>query len=77
MLPLRHWSPGEFSSVDVWVDGRVLKECLEFCGIKESFKCPDAGVLFLEKLDDCFSFPLVGGGGVRRYAVVAYWMCDW
>ena len=70
MFPLRHWSPGEFSPVDVWVDGRVLEERLEFCGIviggvEESFERPDAGALFFEKLDDRFSFPFVGGSGVR------------
>ena len=71
MFPLRHWAPGERSPVDVWIDGRVFKERLEFCGIvvggvEESFERPDAGALFLEKFDDRFSFPLVGGGGVRR-----------
>ena len=70
-FPLRRWAPVELSPVDVWVDGRVLKECLEFCGIvvggvEELFEHPDAGTLFLEKLNNCFSFPLVGGGGVRR-----------
>ena len=68
---MRRWAPVELSPIDVWVDGRVLEECLEFRGIvvggvEESFERPDAGALFLEKLDDCFSFPLVGGGGVRR-----------
>ena len=68
---MRHRSPGEFSPIDVWVDGRILKEHLEFGGIvigslEELFECPDAGALFLEKLDDHFSFPLVGGGGVQR-----------
>ena len=57
--------------VDVWVDGQVLEEHLEFCsivvsGVEEAFERPDAGTLFLEKLDNRFSFPLVGGGGVRR-----------
>ena len=71
LFPLRYWPPGEFPPVDVWVNGRVLEERLEFRGIvvggvEESFERPDAGALFLEKLDDCFSFPLVGGGGVRR-----------
>ena len=71
MFPLWHWAPGEHSPVDVWVDGRVLEEHLEFCGIvvcgiEESFEHPNAGALFLEKLDNHFSFPLVGGGGVWR-----------
>ena len=71
MFPLRQWSPGEFSPVDVWVDWRVFEERLEFCGIivgsvKESFERPNTGALFFEKLDDRFSFPFVGGGGVRR-----------
>ena len=71
MFPLRHRSPGEFSPIDVWVDGRVLEERLEFRGVvvggvKEAFERPNAGAFFLEKLDNCFSFPLVGGGGVRR-----------
>ena len=63
---MRRWAPVELSPIDVWVDGRVLEERLEFGGIEESFEHPDAGVLFLEKLDDHFSFPLVGGGGVWR-----------
>ena len=69
MLPLRHRSPGEFAPVDVWVDGQILEERLEFhgvviSGVEESFERPDVGALFLEKLDNRFSFPLVGGGGV-------------
>ena len=48
-----------------------LKERLEFRsivigGVEESFEHPNAGVLFFEKLDNRFSFSLVGGGGVRR-----------
>ena len=71
MFPLRRWTPVELSPVDVWVDGRVFEERLEFRGIvvggvEEAFERPDAGALFLEKLDNRFSFPLVGGGGVRR-----------
>ena len=71
MFPLRHWSPGELSPIDVRVDGRVFEERLEFCGIvvggiKKSFEHPDAGAFFFEKLNNRFSFPLVGGGGVRR-----------
>ena len=71
LFPLRHWSPVEFSPVNVIVDGRVLEERLEFLGVvvshlEESFECPDAGAFFFEELDDCFSFPLVGGGGMRR-----------
>ena len=70
LLPLRHRSPGEFSPVDVWVDGQILEERLEFCGIvvsgvEELFERPDVGTFLLEKLNDRFSFPLVGGGGVR------------
>ena len=70
MFPLRYWAPVELSPIDVWVDGRVFEERLEFRGIvvggvEESFERPNAGAFFLEKLDDCFSFPLVGGGGVR------------
>ena len=70
MFPLRHWSPGEFSPVDVWVDGRVLVEGVEGGSIvvrhlEEAFERPDAGALFFEKLDDRFSFPFVGGSGVR------------
>ena len=66
MFPLRHWAPGERSPIDVWVNGRVLKERLEFRsivvgGVEESFERPDAGALFLEKLDNRLSFPFVGG----------------
>ena len=71
LFPLQHRSPGEFSPIDIWVDWRVLEERLEFhsivvSGIEESFERPNAGAFFLEKLDNCFSFSLVGGGGVRR-----------
>ena len=74
MFPLWHWSPGEFSPIDVRVDGRVFEERLEFRGIvvggiEESFERPDAGALFLEKLNNRFSFPLVGGGGRFGYPV--------
>ena len=67
---MRRWAPVELSPVDVWIDGRVLVEGVEgggvvVCHLEEAFKRPDAGALFLEKLDDCFSFPFVGGGGVR------------
>ena len=66
-----HWAPVEFSPVDVWVDGRVLVEGVEHGGIvvrhlEEVFERPDAGAFFFEKLDDCFSFPLVGDSGMRR-----------
>ena len=71
LLPLQHQSPGKLSTINIWVDGRVLKEHLEFGGVvvgslEESFEHPNVGALFLEKLDDRFSFPLVGGGGVWR-----------
>ena len=71
LFPLQHWSPGEFSPIDVWVDRRVLKEGVECGGVvvrhlEEVFEHPDAGTLFFEKLDNCFSFPFVGGGGVQR-----------
>ena len=71
LLPLRHWAPVELSPVDVWVDRRVLEEGVECGGVvvrhlEEAFEHPDMGALFLEKLDDHFSFPLVGGGGVQR-----------
>ena len=70
LFPLRRRSPGELSPVDVWVDGRILKEGVECGGVvvrhlKEAFERPDAGVLFFEKLDNHFSFPFVGGGGVQ------------
>ena len=66
---MRHWAPVELSPVDVWVDGRVLKEvmqlgCIVVGHFEESSERLDAGVLFLEKLDNCFSFSVVGGGGV-------------
>ena len=70
LFPLRRWAPVELSPIDVWVDGRVLVEGVERGGVvvhhlEEAFECPDAGALFFEKLDDCFSFSFVGGGGVR------------
>ena len=34
--------------------------------LEELSECLGVGTLFLEKLNDCFSFPLVGGGGVQR-----------
>ena len=63
------WAPVEFSPVDVWVDGQVLVEGVEgggvvVCHLEEAFEHSDAGALFFEKLDDRFSFPFVGGGGV-------------
>ena len=70
MFPLWRRSPGEFSPIDVWVDGRVLEEGVE-CGsivvrhLEEAFERPDAGALFFEKFDNRFLFPFVGGGGVR------------
>ena len=65
-----HGAPVEFSPVDVWVDGRVLVEGVECGGVvirhlEEAFECSDVGAFFFEKLDDRFSFPFVGGGGVR------------
>ena len=65
-----HGAPVEFSPVDVWVDGRVLVEGVEGGGVvvrhlEEAFERLDVGALFFEKLDDRFSFPFVGGGGVR------------
>ena len=71
MFPLRRRSPGELSPIDVWVDGRILVERVECGGVvvrhlEEAFERPDAGALFFEKLDNRFSFSLVGGGGVRR-----------
>ena len=70
MFPLRRWAPGEFSPIDVWVDGRVLVEGVEGGGVvvrhlEEAFERPDAGALFFEKLDNRFSFPFIGGGGVQ------------
>ena len=67
---MRHWAPGEFSPIDVWVDRRVLEEGVECGGVvvghlEEAFERPDTGALFFEKLDNRFSFPFVGGGGVR------------
>ena len=71
MFPLRRWAPVELSPIDVWVDGRVLEEGVECGGVvvrhlEEAFEHPDAGALFFEKLDNCFSFPIVGGRGVQR-----------
>ena len=71
MFPLWRRSPVEFSPVDVWVDRRVLEEGMELgsvvvCHLEEMSERLDAGALFLEKLDDCFSFSMVGGGGVWR-----------
>ena len=69
-FPLRRWSPVEFSPIDVWVNGRVLKEavqlgCIVVGHFKKLFEHPDPGTFFLEKLDNCFSFSAVGGGGVQ------------
>ena len=71
MFPLRRWAPMELSPIDVWVDGRILVEGVECGGIvvrhlEEAFERPDAGALFFEKLDNCFSFSFVCGGGVWR-----------
>ena len=71
LFPLRRWAPVEFSPIDVWVDGRILVEGVECGGVvvrhlEEAFERLDAGTLFFEKLDNRFSFPFVGGGGVRR-----------
>ena len=68
---MRRWAPVELSPVDVWVDGRVLKEvmqlgCIVVGHFEELSERLDAGALFLEKLDNCFSFLAVGGGGVQR-----------
>ena len=68
---MRRWAPVECSPIDVWVDGQVLIEGVERGGVvihhlEEAFERPDAGALFFEKLDNRFSFPFVGGGGVRR-----------
>ena len=65
LFPLRHWSPVDFSPVDIVVNGRVLE-----CRLPCPCECLDAGVLFFEELDDCFFFPLVGSGGV---AVGMWW----
>ena len=71
LFPLRRRSPVDFSPVDIVADGQVLKEGVELGGIvvhhvEEPFKHLDAGMLFLEELDDHCSFPLVGVRGVRR-----------
>ena len=68
---MRCWAPVELSPVDVWVDGRVFEEvmqlgCIVVGHFEEPFERLDAGVLFLEKLDNRFSFSAVGGGGVWR-----------
>ena len=68
---MRRWAPVELSPVDVWVDGRVLKEVVQLgCIVVGHFEEPsehlDAGTLFLEKLNNHFSFLAVGGGGVQR-----------
>ena len=65
-------SPGNFSPVDVDIDRQILKEGVELGGVvirhvEEPFECLDAGVLFLEELNDCLSFPLVGSGGVQQW----------
>ena len=78
MFPLQRWAPVVLSPVDVWVDGRVLEEGVECGGVvvrhlEEAFEHPDAGTFFLEKLDDCFSFPFCGG----RDLVAVNRMCDW
>ena len=71
MFPLRRRSPGELSPIDVWVDRQVLEEGVECGGVvvrhlEEAFERLDAGTLFFEKLNNRFSFPAVGGGGVQR-----------
>ena len=71
LFPLRRWAPEELSPIDVWVDRRVLEEGVELsgvvvCHLEETSEHLDAGVLFLEKLNNCFSLPLVGSGGVQR-----------
>ena len=65
------WAPVELSPIDVWVDRRVLEEvmqlgCVVVGHLEEPSERLDAGALFLEKLDNHFSFSAVGGGGVRR-----------
>ena len=70
LFPLWHRSPVDFSPVDIIADGRVLEEGVELggvviCHIEELFEHLDVGTLFLEELDNCLSFPLVGIGGVR------------
>ena len=67
---MRCWAPVELSPVDVWVDGRVLEEVMQLSNIvvghlEEPSEHLDAGPLFFEKLDNCFSFSAVGSGGVR------------
>ena len=69
LFPLQHWSPVDFSPVDIVADGRVLKEGVELGGVvvhrvEEPFEHLDEGALFLEELDDHLSLPLVGGRGV-------------
>ena len=69
LFPLQCGSPGNFSPVDVDVDGQILEEGVELggvviCHVEETFEHLDSGALFLEELDDCLLFPLVGGGGV-------------
>ena len=71
LFPLQCGSPVDFSPVAIGADGRVLEEGVELSGIvvrhvEESLERLDVGVLFLEELDNCLSFPLVGGGGVWR-----------
>ena len=44
----------------------ALPICIVVGGVEEAFERPDAGALFLEKLDDCFSFSLIGSGGVQQ-----------
>ena len=70
-VPIAALGPSGASPIDIWVDGRVLVEGVECGGVvvrhlEEAFECPDAGAFFFEKLDNRFSFPFVGGGGVRR-----------
>ena len=64
---MRRWAPVELSPIDVWVDGRVLVEGVErggivVCHLEELFECPNAGVFFLEKLDNCY----------KRYGLLHY-----
>ena len=70
MFPLQHWSPVDFSPVDIVADRQVLKEGVELGGViihhvEEPFEHLDVGTLFLEELDDPLLFPLVGGRGVQ------------
>ena len=63
------WPPVELSPVDIWINGQVLEEGVEFGGVvihhaEEMLERLDSGMLFLEELNDCLLFPLVGGGGV-------------